>query len=122
MTRFPIGVAIVDDDPDFAAALAELLALEPELIVIGTAGSVENGVTLLADRRVRLALVDVHMPNGGGLSVAERVRQWSDPPKVALISANPPTAATRRSGLDFIDKHDLGPETLRRVAVGAPQR
>ena len=122
MTSVPIGVAIVDDDPDFAAALAEFLALEPELIVVGTAGSVEHGVTLLADPRVQLALVDVHMPNGGGLSVAEQVRKWSDPPKVALISANPPTAATRRSGLEFINKHDLGSETLRRVALGAPQR
>lgn len=122
MTGDPIGVAIVDDDPGFAAALAELLALEPALIVVGTAGSVAHGVALLADRRVRLALVDVHMPDGGGLRVVEQVQVWDDPPKVVLISANPATPETRRSGLEFFNKHDLDLEALRRVALGAPRR
>lgn len=116
MTGGPIGVAIVDDDPGFAATLAELLRLEPGLHVIGIAQSVEQGIELLADRRVHLALVDVHMPDGGGIRLVEEVRSWENPPTLALISANPPTQRTHETGVEFISKHDLGADTLRRVA------
>lgn len=116
MTSGPIGVAIIDDDPGFAATLAELVSLEPRFDVIGTAGSVANGIALLADRRVQFALIDVHMPEGGGLRVVEEVRSWNDPPELALISANPPAAEVRSAGVEFIDKRELGPELLRRVA------
>lgn len=114
-----IGVAIVDDDEDFAAALAELLGLDPLMHVVGTATTVEEGIGLLSCRDVVLALVDVHMPDGGGLRLVEIVARWEVSPALMLISANPATAATRASGVEFVRKQDLQPSALLHLVQGS---
>lgn len=107
-----VGVAIVDDDAGFSAALAALLELDAGFRLIGTAASVEDGLALLADPRVQVGLIDVQMPRGGGLRVVDEVRRWSRFPALLLISASPPTSAVIESGHGFISKHDIDPETL----------
>ena len=114
MTPGPIGVAIIDDDPGFVEAVAELVALEPGLTVIGTAGSVAHGLELLTDIRVRLALVDVHMPDGGGLRLVDEVRRWPNAPELTLISAQPPDAETLRDIVQRGGVVALGTERLKR--------
>lgn len=113
-----VGVAIVDDDPGFVAALAELASLDPTLALVGTATSVGDALVLLRDERVRLAIVDVNMPDGGGVGIARSIRCWDSAPSVMLVSADPPGAAVLASGASFTSKQDL---TLQRIVDAAEE-
>lgn len=65
-------VAIVDDHALWRAGVrAELAA---DLDVVGDAGTVEDAVGLIARTAPDVVLLDVHMPDGGGLEVLRRAR------------------------------------------------
>jgi len=60
-------VVIVDDHALFRSGVRAELA---ELVdVVGEAGSVAEAVALITDTKPDVVLVDVHMPDGGGLAV-----------------------------------------------------
>ncbi|MHB1468284.1 MAG: response regulator [Solirubrobacteraceae bacterium] len=69
MTR--TRVAIVDDHRLFRAGVKAELGDDVE--VVGDAGGVEDAVAMIRERRPDVVLLDVHMPDGGGVEVIERV-------------------------------------------------
>jgi DNA-binding NarL/FixJ family response regulator len=65
-------VVLVDDHAMFRSGVkAELGA---RLDVVGEAGGVAEAVEVIASARPDVVLLDVHMPEGGGLAVIEAVR------------------------------------------------
>ena len=82
-----IAVAIVDDHPATAAGLAALLAREPDLAVVGTAGSLAEAIELLEHQTPDVALVDIQM--GGQPAGFEILRRFARPggPAVILFSS-----------------------------------
>ena len=61
-----IRVAIVEDHPEATAeGLAALLDKEPELIVIGTAPSLDRARTLIRSKAPDVVLCDVELAGGG---------------------------------------------------------
>jgi DNA-binding NarL/FixJ family response regulator len=67
----PPRVVIVDDHHLFRAGVRAELG--EELPVVGDAGSVEEAVTVIREQRPDVVLLDVHMPDGGGVEVIARV-------------------------------------------------
>jgi DNA-binding NarL/FixJ family response regulator len=65
MTR----VAIVDDHGLFRAGVRA--ELEGHVELVGEAATVEDAVTLVAEQRPDVVLLDVHMPDGGGVAVIQ---------------------------------------------------
>jgi len=66
-------VVLVDDHAMFRSGVkAELGA---RLQVVGEAGGVSEAVTVIAETQPDVVLLDVHMPDGGGLAVIEAVRE-----------------------------------------------
>jgi DNA-binding NarL/FixJ family response regulator len=66
-------VAIVDDHALFRAGVrAELAQHVP---IAGEASGVEEAVDLIASERPDVVLLDVHMPDGGGVEVIRRVTE-----------------------------------------------
>ena len=63
MTR----VAIVDDHGLFRAGVRA--ELEDHVELVGEAASVEEAVALVTTQRPDVVLLDVHMPDGGGVAV-----------------------------------------------------
>jgi DNA-binding NarL/FixJ family response regulator len=71
----PVTVFLVDDHALFRAGVkAELAGLHDDRIaVVGEAGTVDEAVVRITAERPDVVLLDVHMPDGGGRAVLERV-------------------------------------------------
>lgn len=63
-------VAIVDDHLMFAESLARLLGDEGDIVVAGIASSGARARSLFAEESPHVALVDYHLPDGDGVSLA----------------------------------------------------
>jgi DNA-binding NarL/FixJ family response regulator len=82
MTR----VLIVDDHELFRAGVRG--QLEPEVEVVGEAAGVDEALALIADTTPDVVLLDVHMPDGGGVEVLKRAAQLDPMPRFLALSAS----------------------------------
>lgn len=82
-----IRVLIVDDEPEVRGALADLIASESALELIGAARDTDEAVDLARRMRPDVALVDVKMPGGGGPRAAREILRWSPQTHVIALSA-----------------------------------
>ena len=116
-------VVVVDDHEIFRAGVRAELG---ELVdVIGEAGSVEEAIALIRAGRPDVVLLDVHMPDGGGLAVIEAV--GSELPATRFLALSVSDAPedvidlVRAGARGYVTKTisvgDLG-DAIRRVADG----
>ena len=71
-------VLIVDDHQLFRAGVRA--ELEPHMEIAGEAGGVDEAVAAIERERPDVVLLDVHMPDGGGLEVIRRTAAMPTPP------------------------------------------
>jgi EAL domain-containing protein (putative c-di-GMP-specific phosphodiesterase class I)/CheY-like chemotaxis protein len=83
----PIRVLIADDEPALRLALADLLAHEDRVALVGTAGDADEAIDLAGRLRPEVALVDVKMPGGGGPHAARGIVSTSPDTRVIALSA-----------------------------------
>jgi len=112
-----IGVAIVDDDIDFAESLAALLDLDSRIDIVGIAGSVAAGAELVQQPGVGVALIDVNMPDGGGVGLVRRVGAVDHRVAMLLVSAQRCPADLGADGVRFAPKHALSADLVHEVAM-----
>ena len=82
-----LRVAIIDPQPGLRAGLAVLLRSEPGLIFVGKAGTEEEGLELLARRRVDVVVVDPELLGADGLPYCRRLKERERPPRVVVYTA-----------------------------------
>ncbi|HEX2103420.1 MAG TPA: response regulator transcription factor [Solirubrobacteraceae bacterium] len=122
MTAEP-RVLIVDDHQLFRAGVrAELEGL---IDIAGDAATVEDAVREIAALRPDVVLLDVHMPDGGGVEVIRRAAEQGDPPRFLALSvsdaAEDVIAVIRAGARGYVTKSISGPEladAVRRVHDG----
>lgn len=68
-----IRVAIADDQQLIRAGFRSLLEAEPDLEVVGEAGTGTEAVALVAGTRPDVVLMDIRMPDGDGLWATEQI-------------------------------------------------
>jgi DNA-binding NarL/FixJ family response regulator len=70
-------VLIADDEDDVRDLLAEMIRREPELELVAAAADAREAVEAAERERPDVAIIDAHMPEGGGVralkELAERV-------------------------------------------------
>ena len=72
-------VLIVDDHPVVLTGLAALIGSDPQLSVVATARSVTEATALPADLAPHVAILDLQLPDGDGISLgAELRRTWPE--------------------------------------------
>jgi DNA-binding NtrC family response regulator len=97
---------LIDDEPNILTTLRR--ALEIEGYAVEVAGSGKVGLDKLAEREFDLALVDVRMPDLGGLEVLERIKEAQPDVPVVMMSGHATietaVAATKLGAVDFLEK------------------
>jgi DNA-binding NarL/FixJ family response regulator len=70
----PIRVFLMDDHEVVRRGLTDLLDSEPDISVVGDAGSVEHALVRGPALRPDVAVLDVRLPDGDGISVCRELR------------------------------------------------
>jgi RNA polymerase sigma factor (sigma-70 family) len=116
-------VVIVDDHHLFRSGVRAELG--DELSVVGDAGSVEEAVAVIREQRPDVVLLDVHMPDGGGVEVIARVAEECETVRFLALSvsdaAEDVIAVIRAGARGYVTKTISAAElaqAVRRVADG----
>jgi DNA-binding NarL/FixJ family response regulator len=80
-----ISVFLLDDHEIVRRGIAQLLETEPDITVVGEAGSVAQALARIPAARPDVAILDVRLPDGEGVSVCRDVRSTMDPPPACLM-------------------------------------
>jgi two-component system, NarL family, response regulator DevR len=78
-----IGVFLLDDHEVVRRGVRELLETEPDITVVGEAGTAAEAVARVPALRPRVAILDVRLPDGDGVSVCRELR--SRMPELACL-------------------------------------
>jgi DNA-binding NarL/FixJ family response regulator len=79
----PIGVFVLDDQEIVRRGVRGLLEVEPDIRVIGEAGTASAALARIPALQPQVAVLDVRLPDGDGVSVCREVR--SRVPEVACL-------------------------------------
>jgi DNA-binding NarL/FixJ family response regulator len=119
----PPRVVIVDDHQLFRSGVRA--ELEELVEVAGEAATVDEAVKAIASSRPDVVLLDVHMPDGGGVEVIRRVAAEQPDTKFLALSvsdaAEDVIAVIRVGARGYVTKTISGPEladAIRRVSEG----
>lgn len=103
-----IRVLIVDDIPETRDNLRKLIQFEPDIEVVGQAGTGEEGVELTKEKRPHVVLMDINMPGLDGISASEIITRETPTAQVIMMSVQGESDYIRRSMLagarDFLTK------------------
>ena len=120
MTR----IAIVDPQPAVRAGLVALLRSEPGLVPVGSAGSAEEALELVARAAPDIVLLEPHLGVDDGLQLCRRITADGGPRVVAYTEPGDPAleVALRVACADGVVDKQATPqelfEALRTVAGG----
>jgi two-component system response regulator NreC len=81
-----IRVLLVDDHALMRAGLCALLELEPDITVVGEAGSGEEGIARAAELKPDLVLMDLSMPGMDGLEATREVMALGQEIRVLILT------------------------------------
>ena len=117
-----IRVLLVDDNTQYARVFAFALDLQPDIEVVGIAGTLAEARAMLEG--VDVAILDRQLPDGDGLELISELREASPGAKVLVMSATPQLVNTQEvleAGadrmLDKIAPHDKVFATIRELGA-----
>jgi len=79
----PIAVFLLDDHEVVRRGVRDLLEAEPDINVVGEAGTAQSALARIPALRPDVAVLDVRLPDGDGVSVCREIR--SQMPEVACL-------------------------------------
>ncbi len=82
----PIRVLLVDDHAVLRAGLRALLEAEPDLAVVGEAGTGEEGVLKAEQLRPDVVVMDLSMPGMGGLEAVRQIATLQTGTRVLVLT------------------------------------
>ena len=97
-----IRVLLADDHPVVREGLRGMLAAEPDIDVVGEAGSGDEAVSLGGALRPDVILMDLRMPDGDGVSAITRIREEQPRARILVLTT-----------------YDTDADILRAVEAGA---
>lgn len=87
-TRNVVRIVVADDHPIFRAGLKALLHTEPGFQVVGESGDGLEAVRMAVELVPDILLLDVAMPNAGGLDALEQINRLAPSVRTLLLTAS----------------------------------
>ncbi len=120
---FGVRLLLVDDHVLFREGLMSLIASQPDLEVVGQAGSVREAVTQALQLRPDIILMDYTLPDGDGVVATQAIMsEWSGA-KVVFLTVHEDDevlfAAIRAGAMGFLYKNTRTSELLGRLRAVA---
>lgn len=117
-----IRVLIVDDIAETRENLRKLLSFAPDIEVVGTAATGEEGVRLARELIPHVVIMDINLPGMDGITATEQIVREVPTAQIVILSVQGETGYMRRAmaagARDFLVKPPSGDElmaTIRRV-------
>jgi len=111
-------ILLIEDEPEMRRFLRAALGTESVQLV--EAATAREGLAQAAGRKPDLVLLDLGLPDGDGIDVTRRIREWSGVP-IIVISArgqeSDKVAALDAGADDYLTKPFGVPELLARMRV-----
>lgn len=82
-----VRVVVADDSLVAREMLAQILATDGQIEVVGTAADGEEAVALTAALRPDVVTMDIHMPQMDGLAAIERIMAYTPTPVIVVSSS-----------------------------------
>jgi DNA-binding NarL/FixJ family response regulator len=119
----PLTVLLVDDHPLFRKGMRTLLASMPEVELVGEARGGEEAVRLAESAQPDVVLMDLRMPDIGGLEATRRIVSTSPHIRVLVVTMleddDSVFAAMRAGARGYVLKDAEGDDIVRAIrAVG----
>ena len=83
-----VRVLIVDDHDVLASALAQALDVEPDIISVGVAGTLERARSMVASTAPDVLLLDHRLPDGDGVDAIPELRALRPSMAVIVLTAS----------------------------------
>jgi DNA-binding NarL/FixJ family response regulator len=120
-----IEILIVDDHPIMRFGIASIIGTQPDMKVVGQAGSGEECVDLFSRLDPDLTLMDLQLPGMSGASAIQNIRSKNSAAKVIVLTTykgeDDIFQALRSGASGYLIKgmsHDRLVEAIRRVHSG----
>ncbi len=81
-----LRILIVDDHPLFRSGIHALLAADPTMEVIGEAATGAEAIALAASLQPEVILMDLHMPDGGGIAATRHILHASPHIRILVVT------------------------------------
>lgn len=121
----PIEILLVDQYTIFREGLVSLLTTQPDMKVVGKAGSLREAVARSRELKPHLVLMDTNLPDGTGVEAARAILADQPTTKVVFLTMvdddDSLFAAVRAGAMGYMHKNVRPTELLnqlRRVAQG----
>ena len=83
-----ISVLVVDDQPVYHHIVVALLERDPDITVVGVAGSAQQAMAQLRSNRPAVVVMDQMLPDGHGTDLARRITRGFRHPRVVMLTAS----------------------------------
>ena len=86
--QLDIKVLVVDDFPLVREGLAAALSLDPGFTVVGQASDAQEGLEMARELRPDVVMLDMRMPEGGGIALLEKLRAELPEIRTLVVTAS----------------------------------
>ncbi len=108
-------ILVIDDHPLFRKGVMQLIAMAPQLQLVGEASNGEQGVAKAKQLDPDLILLDLHMAGMGGIETLKAIREAGLDCRVVILTVSDNAedlVAAIRAGADGYLIKDMEPEDL----------
>lgn len=81
-----IRILLVDDQSLFREGLSAVLSVQPDIEIVGEAANGVEAVSLAGDLKPHVVLMDLRMPQLGGVEATRRIRATPAAPQVIVLT------------------------------------
>jgi len=124
-----VRILMVDDHAILRRGMSLMIAREPDLELAGEAGTIADALEAAAQTAPDVVILDIHLPDGSGISAIAPLRQLRPPPGIVVLSMYGDFEHVRRAFAEGADAYVVKSSTedalldaVRTVAAGGSYR